>query len=67
MRREQAAFLRRMVEVQLDILDLMSPGPSPVRIKLRGLLGELRGWDSRANDTDVAWEVEDDATIDPEI
>jgi len=63
LRREQAAFLRRMVEVQLDLLDLISPGPSPVRVKLRTLLGELRGYDNSANATEVAWDCEDEATL----
>jgi len=34
-----------------------------VRVKLRTLLGELRGYDNSANATEVAWDCEDEATL----
>jgi len=61
LRREQSAVLRRIVEAQLDMLDMINPGPSPARVRLRTLLGELRP--NIADATSVAWDLEDGSEI----
>jgi len=60
LRSEQSANLLRIVEALLDILDMIDTGPSPVRVRLRTLLGELRP--SIADATSVAWDLEEDET-----